>query len=590
MSNVLTGKVVITAPGVAQTMQGVATSVTKATATLKQIPNASNQATLALGNLGRVAQDAPFGFLGIANNLNPLLESFQRLKVTTGTTGGALKALGSSLLGAGGLGFALSVASSLLITFGDRLFGGSKAAKAAKEANEELAKSISGDLTKLTVLVGIVQNLNTSTDNRTKALQALNEQYGKYLPNLDKEGITAANIAKSYDLITDALLRQAVVKGIQEQIAESVKKTATEIIRLQTAEETRRLASEKASNATKDTTTALDKAAAASQRYYGTVKDGQVAQQAQRNEFNKNVSAVTNYDARVQRLTDSLKQQLAPLLNLTTNFQDLDITLNKPKSLKVPKVDDFIPKLPPLKIAIPLEYTIDQARIKAVFLGAPPIRTFKQQVEDNINKDIAKLVVAPRFNFSAEFLANQANIKRIQDAAQVLGDTFNSAIITAFTDGFASIGEGIGNLLSGKDFGNQLFQVIGSLLESVGKALIKFGIVKTGIDKLLKNPAIPGGVALGLGIFAIAAGTLVKNIKGARAAGGPVDGGGTYLVGEKGPELFTPNTGGQITPNHQLGGMGSSVKGLGGNFIFRIAGKDLVAVYALANQSNNRLV
>jgi len=42
--------------------------------------------------------------------------------------------------------------------------------------------------------------------------------------------------------------------------------------------------------------------------------------------------------------------------------------------------------------------------------------------------------------------------------------------------------------------------------------------------------------------------------RGARAAGGPVMSGGTYLVGERGPELFTPGTSGSITPNNALGG------------------------------------
>ena len=42
--------------------------------------------------------------------------------------------------------------------------------------------------------------------------------------------------------------------------------------------------------------------------------------------------------------------------------------------------------------------------------------------------------------------------------------------------------------------------------------------------------------------------------RGARAAGGPVAGGGSYLVGERGPELFTPGTSGNITPNNALGG------------------------------------
>ena len=39
-----------------------------------------------------------------------------------------------------------------------------------------------------------------------------------------------------------------------------------------------------------------------------------------------------------------------------------------------------------------------------------------------------------------------------------------------------------------------------------------------------------------------------------RMTGGPVVGGQTYLVGEKGPELFTPGTAGGITPNNQMSG------------------------------------
>ena len=41
---------------------------------------------------------------------------------------------------------------------------------------------------------------------------------------------------------------------------------------------------------------------------------------------------------------------------------------------------------------------------------------------------------------------------------------------------------------------------------------------------------------------------------GGRAAGGPVAGGTTYLVGEKGPELFTPSSAGTIIPNGAFGG------------------------------------
>lgn len=45
---------------------------------------------------------------------------------------------------------------------------------------------------------------------------------------------------------------------------------------------------------------------------------------------------------------------------------------------------------------------------------------------------------------------------------------------------------------------------------------------------------------------------------GGRAAGGPVSAGTTYLVGEKGPELFTPSAAGRIIPNSSMGG-GSNI-------------------------------
>jgi len=52
------------------------------------------------------------------------------------------------------------------------------------------------------------------------------------------------------------------------------------------------------------------------------------------------------------------------------------------------------------------------------------------------------------------------------------------------------------------------------------------------------------GVDLGFGVA----------IQGGRASGGPVVGGGSYIVGERGPEIFTPSGSGMITPNSAIGG------------------------------------
>lgn len=46
---------------------------------------------------------------------------------------------------------------------------------------------------------------------------------------------------------------------------------------------------------------------------------------------------------------------------------------------------------------------------------------------------------------------------------------------------------------------------------------------------------------------------------GQRAGGGPVSGGRSYLVGERGPELFVPGSSGSVVPSHALGAGGVTV-------------------------------
>ncbi len=55
-------------------------------------------------------------------------------------------------------------------------------------------------------------------------------------------------------------------------------------------------------------------------------------------------------------------------------------------------------------------------------------------------------------------------------------------------------------------------------------------------------------------------GKILGKITGSRADGGPVTGGRPYLVGERGPEMFTPSTSGTITPNHHMGGGGGGAQ------------------------------
>ena len=57
----------------------------------------------------------------------------------------------------------------------------------------------------------------------------------------------------------------------------------------------------------------------------------------------------------------------------------------------------------------------------------------------------------------------------------------------------------------------------------------------------------------------------LAGISGKRAMGGPVAGGSSYIVGERGPELFTPGASGNITPNSAMGGNTITVNVNGGD-------------------------
>ena len=88
-----------------------------------------------------------------------------------------------------------------------------------------------------------------------------------------------------------------------------------------------------------------------------------------------------------------------------------------------------------------------------------------------------------------------------------------------------------------------------------GKGLfgILGGALKTGVSAYFGGGGAANATSLadaGINVGGTASGF---GIAGARAAGGPVAGGRSYLVGERGPEIFNPPRSGSIVPNHAIG-------------------------------------
>jgi hypothetical protein len=75
------------------------------------------------------------------------------------------------------------------------------------------------------------------------------------------------------------------------------------------------------------------------------------------------------------------------------------------------------------------------------------------------------------------------------------------------------------------------------------------------LDAVNGAAGIGAGGKGGSGLGDILSKVLTQTFAGARADGGPVTAGGSYLVGERGPEIFRPQTNGQIEGPTAGGGM-----------------------------------
>lgn len=189
--------------------ESLARSANAATLSLNKLKPGSDQATNSLINLSRVAQDAPFGFLGIANNLNPLLESFQRLKESTGSMSGALAALKSSLMGPAGLGLALGVVSSLLISFGDNLFSSNASMneyqKAISGAKDEFVKLFAS----LAQAQGNIELVKKGLVSQQSALEQYNSSIGKVAGSANTWAEAEQKIINQGAAVVDVTLKKA---------------------------------------------------------------------------------------------------------------------------------------------------------------------------------------------------------------------------------------------------------------------------------------------------------------------------------------------------------------------------------------------
>jgi hypothetical protein len=222
-------KITITADNkqAVQNIQETVTATTQLGAAFKRVTPITNQVNQSLVNVSRVAQDAPYGFIGIANNLNPLLESFQSLKQTTGSASSALKEMAKGLMGPAGIGLALGVVSSLIVAFGPKIakfINGTDAASEAqdkfKESLDKARASASESGIKLLAYIRVAEDATNTDARRKEALDAVRSELGKVNASYTATIKTTDDARKAVTLYTDALVAQAITSRYIDEIAD----------------------------------------------------------------------------------------------------------------------------------------------------------------------------------------------------------------------------------------------------------------------------------------------------------------------------------------------------------------------------------
>ena len=169
-----------------------------------------------------------------------------------------------------------------------------------------------------------------------------------------------------------------------------------------------------------------------------------------------------------------------------------------------------------------------------------------QAITENLNEEELKLLDTQGLSVRALVEKNN-QAKQLVENARMIEESFKSLTQNISTD----LAQGIQGLIRGT---STLNDVLNNVLNKMIDAAFNMAFFGNAGGTLTK----------GLGLFGNLFGGFLQS-------GGPARAGKSYIVGEKGPELFTPSVSGMVTPNSQMGGStnivvnvdasGSSVEG-----------------------------
>lgn len=482
-----------------------------------------------LSGFNNIIRDAPFGIIGIGNNITQLSDSFSQLQKSTGSTRAALTAtIGSLFSPAGIFTIGLSAAISLWTVYSQRQQSAASEAKKAavnikglSDILRETAKGISennaatlGEVATLNRLFEVAKNETNSRKTRVAALNELKSATNGYLDTLTLETIGTDKARESLDAFNRSLFQGAILKAYEGQVQALAKSFA-----------------EQEQNATQGRK-ALKEFNDAILRERQRINSGQQARNVDQAAFDRDLRNNRAREDIIRQTNNAIKEQNRlqdEILATGVKIADLQTKINpfsKETISDLKKANEEFSKIRATVLDLSINDEINKGRRQDIFIKPQPI-----DIKQPINIDLIGL---PQQLEKAE--------KQIGEFQYGVGLSAEKALIDVegiLERGAASVASGIANAVGGiisgamklKDGLNSIIIVFADFIGQLGEALIAAGTATIAAAALSTNPY----TAIAAGIIAVAAAAAVKgaiNKAPSFATGGTVFGPTMALVGD----------------------------------------------------------
>jgi hypothetical protein len=594
----------------------------------------------------RIIQDAPFGIIGVANNIQQFAEQLSALRVTTGSTAAALGTFFKSLFT--GTNLVILGVSAVTAAFTAYQLGAFDSAEETKDLNKELedfknnldgvskaqlegAQSAQTEIQALKLLRLQAENVKLSDEQRLLAVKKIKEEYPGLLKGYTDEQILLGNVGDAYDKVTKSIIAKSKAVAFSQTITENEKKTLTlllqeeqraleilakraELEKARIGEQTSALkvagqftasnieankieaelndliqqtvdSAEERKKIALETLSIEAKIPAEIEKAGGLIDSNTQSAKETTKEFDLQAQIIDRFNQKIdlsKELTEGLtKTQKTLFESIASLKQAGDVGFN-PTLLaiyeqKLAEIDKLIGSIASKRKETDVPIPTETAA--GITPDVPPIGKIEGLQQKIADIERLREVTSDPAKYNEQIANLRIQLQELTNTKDQTTETIN-----AIVDAFSSLGAGIAASLNIGDRAlrgfvttllSQTPKIIAALskqadsnLSNAGKniAADKAESISSGIKQGTKFAEALGPVGLALlpvliaGAVAVISSAFSKTGSGGSASpgvgstftnrefGGPVSKGRAYIVGERRPELFVPNTNGIIVP------------------------------------------